>query len=119
MGGCSSCCGRRHPARGEGEREPLLPKATEYVPPKEAWDKAADALGALAAGKMPAQSQLNTALSALLSSDVLKVGNTATGALSTHGRMLVLDLREIIQAVARVGMEKNGEFIIAALVEIM
>jgi hypothetical protein len=109
MGSCSSCCGRRRPDPAHDEREPLLPKPTEFVPPKEAWDKVADALGALAAGKMPTQRQLDAVLSALLSSDMLKVGNTATGTLSAHGRRLVLDVRDVIQAVARIGMEKNGE----------
>ncbi|CAE6488368.1 unnamed protein product [Rhizoctonia solani] len=105
MGSCSSCCGRRRPT--QGEREPLLPKATDYVPSKSAWDKSADALGALAAGKMPTQRQLDSALSALLSSDLLKVSNTATGVLSEHGQALVLDVREIVQAIARIGLEKN------------
>ncbi|KAG9126944.1 hypothetical protein FRC07_001277 [Ceratobasidium sp. 392] len=106
MGSCSSCCGRRPPS---DEREPLLPKTTEYVPPKAAWDKAADALGALSAGKMPTQRQLDAALSSLLSSNVLKVGATSTGALSDHGKVLLLDVREIVQSVARIGMEKNAD----------
>ncbi|KAJ1311508.1 hypothetical protein OPQ81_009994 [Rhizoctonia solani] len=109
MGGCSSCCGRRDGRPAQDEREPLLPKATDYVPPKSAWDKSADALGALAAGKMPTQRQLDALLNALLSSDLLKVGNTASGTLSEHGRALVLDVREIVQAVARIGIEKNGK----------
>lgn len=107
MGSCFSCCRRRKPATGE--REPLLPKATDYVPPKADWDKVADALGALSAGKMPTQQQIDTALGLLLGSDILKVGATSSGALSAHGKMLVLDVREIVQALARIGMEKNGE----------
>ncbi|KAG8753439.1 hypothetical protein FRC11_007434, partial [Ceratobasidium sp. 423] len=114
MGSCSSCCRRRRPAKGE--REPLLPKATEYVPPKSAWDKSADALGALAAGKMPTQRQLDSALSALLSSDLLKVSNTATGVLSAHGQALVLDVREIVQAVARIGLEKNSDDLVQDII---
>jgi hypothetical protein len=107
MGSCSSCCGGRRPPKGE--REPLLPKVAEYVPSKSAWDKSADALGALAAGKMPTQRQLDSALSALLSSDLLKVSNTASGVLSAHGHTLVLDIRNIVQAIARIGLEKNCE----------
>ncbi|CAE6407789.1 unnamed protein product [Rhizoctonia solani] len=110
MGSCSSCCGGPRPPKGE--REPLLPKVTEYVPPKSAWDKSADALGALAAGKMPTQRQLDSVLSALLSSDLLKVSNTASGVLSAHGQALVLDIREIIQAIARIGLEKNSDDLI-------
>jgi len=106
MGNCFSCC-RRRPATGE--REPLLPKTTEYVPPKAAWDNAADALGALSAGKMPTQRQLDAALNTLLSSNILKVGETSTGTLSTHGKMLVLDARKILESVARIGMEKNAD----------
>ncbi|CAE6445246.1 unnamed protein product [Rhizoctonia solani] len=114
MGSCSSCCGRREPPRGE--REPLLPKATDYVPPKSAWDKSADALGALSAGKMPTQRQLDSALSSLLSSDLLTVGNTATGALSAHGQALVLDMRRIVQAVARIGLEKNADDLVQSII---
>jgi hypothetical protein len=106
MGSCFSCC-RRRPETGE--REPLLPKTTEYVPPKAAWDNVADALGALSAGKMPTQRQLDAALNKLLSSDMLKVGATSTGALSAHGKVLALDVREIVESVARIGMEKNGK----------
>jgi hypothetical protein len=85
-----------------------LPKTTEYVPPKAAWDKAADALGALSAGKMPTQQQIDAALGLLLGSDVLKVGVTSTGVLSAHGKVLLLDVREIVQSMARIGMEKNS-----------
>ncbi|KAG8741005.1 hypothetical protein FRC10_003464 [Ceratobasidium sp. 414] len=113
MGSCSSCCGRRRSATGE--REPLLPKTTEYVPSKAAWDTAANALGALSAGKMPTQRQLDAALNLLLSSNVLKVGATSAGALSAHGRVLVLDVREIVQSMARIGMEKNGEHVVEKL----
>ncbi|QRV76702.1 hypothetical protein RhiJN_04717 [Ceratobasidium sp. AG-Ba] len=114
MGSCSSCCGRRKPATGE--REPLLPKTTEYVPPKPAWDKAADALGALSAGKMPTQRQVDAALNALLNSNMLKVGATSTGALSARGKQMVLDVREIVQAVARIGMEKNADDLIQDII---
>ncbi|KAF8742125.1 hypothetical protein RHS02_03742, partial [Rhizoctonia solani] len=115
MGSCSSCCGGgRRPQKGE--REPLLPKVTEYVPPKSVWDKSADALGALAAGKMPTQRQLDSALSALLSSDLLKVSNTASGALSAHGQALVLDIRKIVEAIARIGLEKNSDDLIQDII---
>ncbi|CAE6413591.1 unnamed protein product [Rhizoctonia solani] len=114
MGSCSSCCGSRRP--DHDEREPLLPKVADYVPPKSAWDKSADALGALAAGKMPTQRQLDTALSALLSSNLLMVGNTATGVLSAHGQALVVDVREIVQAVARIGLEKNSDNLVQDII---
>ncbi|CAE6422327.1 unnamed protein product [Rhizoctonia solani] len=57
---------------------------------------------------MPTQRQLDSALSALLSSDLLKVSNTASGVLSAHGHTLVLDIRNIVQAIARIGLEKNS-----------
>ncbi|KDN50250.1 hypothetical protein RSAG8_01586, partial [Rhizoctonia solani AG-8 WAC10335] len=79
-------------------------------------DKSADVLGALAAGKMPTQRQLDSCLSALLSSDLLKVGNTATGVLSAHGQALVLDAREIVQAVARIGLEKNADDLVQDII---
>ncbi|KAG8684829.1 hypothetical protein FRC09_015123 [Ceratobasidium sp. 395] len=58
---------------------------------------------------MPTQRQLDAALSSLLSSDMLKVGATSTGVLSAHGKLLVLDVREIVQSIARIGMEKNSD----------
>ncbi|KAG8734620.1 hypothetical protein FRC12_018453 [Ceratobasidium sp. 428] len=58
---------------------------------------------------MPTQRQLDAALSSLLSSDMLKAGATSTGVLSAHGKLLVLDVREIVQSIARIGMEKNSD----------
>lgn len=77
-----------------------------------AWDKAIDALGALAAGKMPTQQQIDAALNYLLSSDLFKVDNRVAGTLSTHGQSLVLGVRAILEAVVRIGKEKNGECIV-------
>lgn len=92
MSNCPSCGGLRRPA-------------------KTAWGKAVDALNALAAGKMPTQKQINTALNSLMSSDLFKVGNTATGTLGAQGQSLVLDIKAILEAIIRIGMEKNGECI--------
>ncbi|CAE7099121.1 unnamed protein product [Rhizoctonia solani] len=65
---------------------------------------------------MPTQPQLDSALNALLSSDLLKVSNTATGVLSAHGQALVLDVRQIVQALARIGLEKNADNIVQDII---
>ncbi|KAF8761025.1 hypothetical protein RHS01_00608 [Rhizoctonia solani] len=99
MGSCSSCCGGgRRPQKGE--REPLLPKVTEYVPPKSVWDKSADALGALAAGKMPTQRQLDS----------------AEWCSQCPWAALVLDIRKIVEAIARIGLEKNSDDLIQDII---
>jgi Family of unknown function (DUF5923) len=116
MGICCSAFRKRRP-RGD-EREPLLPKYTPEIPSQSQFDSAADILAALSTGKYPSQDQINRALRLLLSSDVLKSGNTVlSGALSQHGQKVLDDIRSIIQALITLGMEKNGELrdIVASL----
>jgi len=110
MGICCSVFRKRRP-RGD-EREPLLPKYTPEIPSQSQFDKLADILAAFSTGKYPTQDQINRALRLLLSSDVLKSGNTvlSNGSLSHHGQKLQSDIRGIVQALITLGIEKNGEF---------
>lgn len=119
MGLCSSCCGRR--AKDRGEREPLLPKHNDVLPPPQNnFEKFADVLAAIAAGKLPSQDQLNHALQSLLRSDLLDPRATAQaigyGPLSESGRKVVEDVRELCQAALEVGLQKNGTCLLQVLV---
>ncbi|KAG8760217.1 hypothetical protein FRC14_003648 [Serendipita sp. 396] len=108
MGTCCSTSRKRSP-RGD-EREPLLPKYASDVPSQSQFDKVAEILVALKAGKYPSQEQIDRALRIFLNSDVLKTGNSAlSGPLSAHGRQLIDDVRHILEALVAFGMEKNGD----------
>jgi hypothetical protein len=112
MGSCFSCCRRRD----SPEREPLLSariNSTESLPePTSHIQKAIDVLATLKANKLPSQNQLNSFLQSVLHSDVLDVNGhavTGYGPVSNEARKVILDLRECIEAVLQIGMEKNGE----------
>lgn len=108
MGICCSACRKRRP-RGD-EREPLLPKYAPEIPPQSQFDKAADILAALSTGKYPSQDQINRAIRLLLSSDVFNTGNVAhSGALSKQGARVLDDVRHVLQLLAVIGTEKNGD----------
>jgi hypothetical protein len=107
MGICCSAFRKRRP-RGE-EREPLLPKYAPEIPPQSQFDKAADIIAALSAGKYPSQEQINRALRLLLNSDVFKTGNLVVNtSLSLHGKKVLDDVRDILHALISLGVEKNG-----------
>lgn len=108
MGGCYSCCRRRKPR--DPEREPLLPKYAPEVPPQSQFDKLADLAAALSAGKYPSQDQINGGIQVLLRSEILKTGSLAAhGPLSARGRLLIDDVRGILDALLVLGSEKNSQ----------
>ncbi len=118
MGFCFSCCRRQKPVR-DPEQEPLLKHAPadSHVngPPRTTTthlDKAADVVAALKAGKLPAQDQIHGIAKELLTSDFLKTSTIAGGALdaslAVESEKLVNSVREAIEAVLQLGMEKNG-----------
>jgi len=110
MGACSSCCRSDE----SPEREPLLPKpgprdrdetAVRYT------DKVADVVGALEAGRLPSQAQIDHVSRSLLDSDLLKVESSNTHLPSSLRKELVVildDVNEVITAMLEVGSEKNG-----------
>lgn len=92
----------------------MLPKYG--LPPQDQFNKVAEILGALGAGKYPSQEQLNTFLRLLINSDMLKVDNIAVnGPLSQSGLTVLSDVRRILQALIRLGLEKNSEFYVYIL----
>jgi len=109
MGTCYSCLTRKRSPQRDEEREPLLPKYAPVVPPQSQFDKVADILAALSTGKYPSQNQVNNVLRILLNSDALKTENSAiNGPLSASGHQVLNDIRSIIHALIKLGMQKNG-----------
>lgn len=110
MGACSSCCRND----GSPEREPLLPKseprnreetAAQYA------DKVADVVGALEAGRLPSQAQIDHAFRSLLDSDLLKIESTDAHlppSLRKELAAIVNGAKEVVTAMLEVGEEKNG-----------
>ncbi|KAL1740871.1 hypothetical protein HDZ31DRAFT_46598 [Schizophyllum fasciatum] len=116
MGICTSCCRRRDKT---GEREPLLPKHQRNTlpPPHSEFERLADAIGALEAGKLPTQTQLDGLLSRLQSSSILAGDDQiqGSGPISRHGRQVLEDVREVMQALKQFGLDKNGDDILQGI----
>lgn len=110
MGACSSCCR----SDASPEREPLLPKFEPQHRDEASaryTDKVADVVGALEAGRLPSQAQIDHAFRSLLNSDLLKVegGNThLPPSLAKELVAIVDDVKEVVVAMLEVGGEKNG-----------
>ena len=112
MGICSSCCGRRHKEpKHDPERQPLLRSESSALKDASSpYEKVADVLAALQAGKLPTQQQLDGALRKLLKSGILDAeAGRKGGALDEAGAKIVSDTRELVEALIRFGLEKNGE----------
>ncbi|KAJ7076086.1 hypothetical protein B0H15DRAFT_955917 [Mycena belliarum] len=108
MGGFWSCCKRDKSA----DKEPLLPKSPPNdQPPHSVFDKLADFVGAINSGKIPSQDQVAGLLQHALRSEFLRdPGHTLPtrgGALSQRGIVLMLETRGLVDALLRVGLEKN------------
>jgi hypothetical protein len=110
MGSCSSCC-----RSGESpEREPLLPKSGprnrgETV--EGYTDKVADIAGALEAGRLPSQVQINHAFRTFLNLDLLNVEGASEHLPPSLRKELVTivnDVKEVVVAMVEFGEEKNG-----------
>lgn len=65
-------------------------------------------LAALKAHKLPSQVQIDAAVRALLNSDVLDVSGLGYGPVSDDARKVVGDVRECLEALGQIGLEKNG-----------
>ena len=110
MGACSSCC--RNDA--SPEREPLLPKSgprNRDEAPARYTEKVADVVGALEAGCLPSQAQIDHAFRSLLNSNLLKVGSGDTQLPPSLAKELVViidNAKELVTAILEVGGEKNG-----------
>lgn len=109
MGILLSCCRRQ---KDHSEREPLLPKDRFDSKPPRYNEVFADIVAAINAGKLPSQTQLDHAARIALNSDVLNVEDSSgPGTLSENWRQIVGDVREIIEAIVEIGLQKNGTFV--------
>lgn len=71
-------------------------------------EKVSECLGALTAGKLPSESQLEDILRVVLKNELLDdqvFGGY--GPLSERGRQVLRDSREVVEAILQIGMEKN------------
>ncbi|EIW63656.1 uncharacterized protein TRAVEDRAFT_69572 [Trametes versicolor FP-101664 SS1] len=117
MGSCCSCCRqRRAPRSNDSDREPLLP-ANSYdalPPPKTPFEKIADVVAGVRAGKLPSQQQLDGTLRSLLASGVLDTADGLDGAAGEENtadaaKRVVDCAREACHALLQFGMEKNDD----------
>ena len=109
------------------DREPLLRedrtsfgsnnlRKDAFPPPRTAYDKVADVVAALKAGKLPTQEQANRVLRYVLSSDILTGGAVWDNGTRTEEEeeprevwsALLKDTRNAGQAFLEFGTEKNG-----------
>ncbi|PPQ93758.1 hypothetical protein CVT25_008138 [Psilocybe cyanescens] len=128
---CLPCFGKSN-AKVSGEREPLLPKhvlpTTTTTEPtatpslargtpsdveRPIVDKVVDVLVALNAGKLPTQDQISHILQALLKSELLREDKgkiiAGNGPTSKQGRKVLGDVKGLVQAALRFGLEKNAD----------
>jgi hypothetical protein len=103
-------------SRKTPESEPLIIPSADTLPEASSrFQKGIDVLAALKANKLPSQDQLNTFLQLSLL-DVLNADGVAGhGPVSEDVKKLVLDVRESVEAVFQIGMEKNGGWIVDIL----
>ncbi|KAF8157043.1 hypothetical protein B0H34DRAFT_859634 [Crassisporium funariophilum] len=120
---CLSCFGISKPT--DNERDPLLPKHTQRRDQRgrrgndsqdverPMVDKVVDVLAALNAGKLPSQAQFTHILQASLRSDLLTDDRgkvvPGNGPMSKQGRKVLGDVRDLVQALLRFGLEKNSD----------
>jgi hypothetical protein len=105
----------RNHKKKSSEREPLLPSyrddPTGLEPPEPLFYKIAEFLNALQKGKLPSQDQLNIILQNILKSSLLRDDSHVVpryGSLSQSGERVLDDVREMVEALLQIGMEKNG-----------
>lgn len=102
------------------EREPLLRPSSPEEQPHLSIPQLARSLAAVRAGKLPSTSQLSTLLRTFLRSPLLQIegtifsttygsGRIGTGALTKEGESVRAALRELVEALLRVAMERNAE----------
>ena len=72
-------------------------------------NKASSVVAAFDAGKLPSQQQINSFIDWLLESALTQVEPSEGGELSAQGRVLVQDIRDLLEAYKLVGEHKNRE----------
>lgn len=97
------------------DSEALLPQQ-DAEPQTSPFQKMAEVLAALNIGKYPSQDQISRALQKLLKSSALRpdaptevLGTRPSSGVSISGRRFIEHVREIIEAVLQIGLEKNSD----------
>ncbi|KZV72732.1 hypothetical protein PENSPDRAFT_603963 [Peniophora sp. CONT] len=119
MGFVLSCCRRRKDRKDDEEARPLLKDAEQSSDQARLLARLANMVGALKAGKLPSQEQINHAVRLLLASDALKPAIAAATLqgyeLSEPAARVLLCLRQVLEMVAQVGLEKNDDDLLQEL----
>ncbi|KAI0314477.1 hypothetical protein OF83DRAFT_1063748 [Amylostereum chailletii] len=118
MGLIISCCRRRKPLHPE--TEPLLGDAPERQADRDflRYRKLGQVLGALRAGKYPSQQQVDRMLQLFRTSDLLNApesGPSSEAVLSAAGCRFLAQARQVVEAVAQFGLEKNNDDVVQEL----
>lgn len=71
-------------------------------------DKVTSVIAALDAGKLPSTQQMNQLIDWVISVGLTKAEPADTGGLSSQGRFLADDLRNVLEAHKKLGVHKNG-----------
>ena len=119
MGFCFSCCRRQKIRASNDEQQSLLGStgspSTSHYERGDIFLRIADMLGALRAGKLPSQQQLDVIIKALLRSEFLSSDGIQTMGfnaelehMNTMGIEIIVDLRTILETVLEIGLEKNS-----------
>ena len=111
MGFCFSCCRRRKKEDDEEQRPLLSASSNPLKPPRTPLERAADALAALHAGKVPSQGQVDNVLRRLKNSGLFNSDEVAGGPYQAGEELqkVIDDARNAVDALLRIGMEKNRE----------
>jgi Family of unknown function (DUF5923) len=106
MGNLLSFCKKN---KRQEDELPLLDADREELPQlTTGLEKLFQSLGAFSAGKLPSERQLEYILRKALNSGLLlDEAFLRNGPLSDRGQKVLQDLREVIEAILQLGMEKN------------
>lgn len=84
--------------------------ARQMAPDRQTLARIAQMVGAIKAGKLPSQKQLNHFIEALMSSPVLDERNVpGSTRLSSQGAKVLQDIKGIFACIERIGESKNGD----------
>ncbi|SOV04371.1 uncharacterized protein UDID_02390 [Ustilago sp. UG-2017a] len=85
-------------------------QARQMAPSRQTLARIAQMVGAVKAGKLPSQKQLNQFIEAIMSSPVLDERNVAGSTkLSQQGVKVLQDIKGILACIERIGESKNGD----------
>ncbi|SPO24790.1 uncharacterized protein UTRI_01774_B [Ustilago trichophora] len=85
-------------------------QARQVAPSRQTLARIAQMIGAVKAGKLPSQKQLNSFIEAVMSSPVLDERSVAGSTrLSQQGAKVIQDVKGILACIERIGESKNGD----------